>query len=277
MPELPELAVLARQMARELLGKPIAGVDVRQPKCLNMPPEQMINTLSGKRVGEITSKGKWLFVSVEPGHTLLINLGMGADLLYCASPSDGPDVYQFRVDLDDGTGFTIRFWWFGYVHLVRTDELRSHAMTSTLGPSALDPDFTLEAFRKLLEGRRGMIKAFLLNQRNLAGIGNAYVHDILFGAGIHPQRPIQSLSAAEIDALYASVRRVLEAAIHSGAAYYEKDFYGRPGGYTEDQWAVGYREGEPCPKCGTSIVKIKTGSTSSFICPTCQPLNPHTS
>lgn len=272
MPELPELTILASQMRRELTGKRISRVECFQPKCSNVEPSRLDVTLSGRRVGETTSKGKWLFMPAENGCTLLINLGMGADMVRFVPGGPMPPKYQFRLDLEDGTGFTIRFWWFGYVHLVLNDELQAHAMTRDLGPSPLDPKFTADDFRRLVRRGHGMIKPFLLDQRHVSGIGNAYVHDILFRARIHPRRPIPGLSDAEIDALYASVRDVLGTAIVMGGAYYEKDFYGHPGGYTAEHWLVGYAEGRPCTVCGATIRKIKTGSTSSYICPSCQPL-----
>ncbi|HON42156.1 MAG TPA: DNA-formamidopyrimidine glycosylase family protein [Bacillota bacterium] len=272
MPELPELTILASQMRRELTGKRISRVECFQPKCSNVEPSRLDVTLSGRRVGETTSKGKWLFMPAENGCTLLINLGMGADMVRFVPGGPMPPKYQFRLDLEDGTGFTIRFWWFGYVHLVLNDELQAHAMTRDLGPSPLDPKFTADDFRRLVRRGHGMIKPFLLDQRHVSGIGNAYVHDILFRARIHPRRPIPGLSDAEIDALYASVRDVLGTAIVMGGAYYEKDFYGHPGGYTAEHWLVGYADGRPCTVCGATIRKIKTGSTSSYICPSCQPL-----
>ncbi len=271
MPELPELVVLSHQARQELKGKVVAGASALQPKCLNIPPDELCHTLFGKRVGDVTYKGKWLFMPMEPSYTLLINLGMGADMLYFATPGDAATNYQFRMDFEDGSGFTIRFWWFGHVHLMSTEALTEHAMTASLGPS-VDSSLTVEAFRAALSGARGRIKSFLLNQSKISGVGNAYAHEILFGAGLHPDRPIPSLSQAEIDLLYASLRRVLDSAILAGGAYYEKDFYGRQGGYTADNWMVGYNEGCLCPKCGTPIEKIKTGSTSSYVCPTCQPL-----
>jgi len=272
MPELPELTILASQMRRELTGKRISRVECFQPKCSNVEPSRLDVTLSGRRVGETTSKGKWLFMPAENGCTLLINLGMGADMVRFVPGGPMPPKYQFRLDLEDGTGFTIRFWWFGYVHLVLNDELQAHAMTRDLGPSPLDPKFTADDFRRLVRRGHGMIKPFLLDQRHVSGIGNAYVHDILFRARIHPRRPIPGLSDAEIDALFASVRDVLGTAIVMGGAYYEKDFYGHPGGYTAEHWLVGYADGRPCTVCGATIRKIKTGSTSSYICPSCQPL-----
>jgi formamidopyrimidine-DNA glycosylase len=113
----------------------------------------------------------------------------------------------------------------------------------------------------------------LLDQSRIAGIGNAYIHDILFMAGLHPLRKIDSLSDGEIPRLFQAIQDGLEVSIAKGGAAYEVDLFGKKGGFQVEDIQVGYREGQPCPRCATLIQKIKTGSTSSFICPSCQPLN----
>jgi formamidopyrimidine-DNA glycosylase len=165
---------------------------------------------------------------------------------------------------------TIAFFWFGYVHLASDKELSKHKMTSKLGTNPLDAEFTLERFGRLLSGRRGAIKSFLLDQENLAGIGNVYVQDPLFKARLHPLRQIQSLSESEIEALHRSIREVLDRSVRLGGLKYERDLHGHPGKYGPRQFLVAYKTNEPCPKCKTKIRKIRTGSTASYICPKCQ-------
>ena len=143
-------------------------------------------------------------------------------------------------------------------------------MTAKLGPNALD--VTADNLRTLFKGRRGRIKSFLLDQSKIAGIGNFYVHDILFMARLHPLRTINTLSDAEIDALADAIHDGLQPSLDKGGAFYEIDLYGQNGTFTMDDVVIGYKEDQPCPVCGTPIEKIKTGSTSSFICPQCQPL-----
>jgi len=130
----------------------------------------------------------------------------------------------------------------------------------------------LEGFRELLKGRRGGIKAFLLNQKRIAGIGNVYVQDPLFKTGIHPLRTIDTLSDAEIKALYHALRETLQKSIDHGGAAYELNLYGHKGGWDSSFLLVAYREGQPCPTCGITVEKIRTGSTHTHICPNCQPL-----
>ena len=106
----------------------------------------------------------------------------------------------------------------------------------------------------------------------MAGIGNSYVHDILFLARLHPLRPAARLTPGEVNALASAIQDVLRKSIAKGGAFYEVDLHGEKGGFTLDDILIGYKEGQPCPACAAPIEKIKTGSTSSFICPRCQPL-----
>jgi formamidopyrimidine-DNA glycosylase len=143
-------------------------------------------------------------------------------------------------------------------------------MVSQLGPDFMS--LSLEDFRELLRGRRGGIKSFLLNQKRIAGIGNVYGQDPLFKAGIHPLRTINTLSDDEINALYHAIRETLQESIDHGGSHWEQNLYGEHGRWDSSFFLVAYREGQPCPTCGTEVQKIKTGSTSTHICPNCQPL-----
>ncbi len=268
MPELPEIACRAREMHEMLVGKTIAGIEVLQPKCLNVDAATFADALSGARLLAVTHRGKWIFVETSRGW-LLLNLGMGGEIL-AVTRASMPDKWRLAVDFDDGTCLAINFWWFGYAHHVPGGALDSHAMTAKLGPNA--DRLSREELHQLLRGRRGRIKAFLLDQERIAGIGNAYVHDILFLAGLHPLRSIDTLSTAEVDRLFAAIRQGLLPSIDKGGAFYEVGLQGQKGGFTMQDILIGYKEDQPCPVCGTAIVKIRTGSTSSFVCPGCQPL-----
>jgi formamidopyrimidine-DNA glycosylase len=271
MPELPEIANLARQMTKQLKGKRVSDLDVTQPRCLNMSPKKFRRIL-GKTIKETNARGKWLFTNLSPNDNLLLNLGMGGDLRYHRKDTTLPKKYQFRWSHDDGTELTVSFSWFGYIHLASDKELLKHKMTRNLGISPLDKEFTVQKLASLLSGRRGAIKSFLLNQKNVAGIGNVYVQDILFKARLHPLRVTQTLAESEIEALYRSICEVLNQGIRLGGLKYEKDLYGRHGKYGPEYFLVAYKTHEPCPVCKTAIVKIKTGSTASYICPKCQRL-----
>lgn len=273
MPELPEITVIAEQMDKELRGKKVANVDITQPRILNVDASEFARTIANKTIIRVSGVGKWLFIQLDPHYYLLINLGMGADLTFVGRKNQRLGKFQFRLVFDDGTGFMARFWWFGYVHLVHSEKLADHKMTAALGESPIDKTFTLAYFKKLMAGRKGAVKSFLLNQKNVAGIGNVYIQDILFRAKLHPKRDLSNLTEKEIKTLHDSIRKVLNSSINLGGLAYEKDFYGKRGKYSTEKFLVGYRQGKPCPMCGYRIEKIKTGSTSSYICPKCQKLN----
>jgi len=268
MPELPEITVLARQMKEELVDKAFTGIEVLQPKCLNVSEEAFVGALTGARLLDVTPRGKWILTETDRGW-LLLNLGMGGEILLVTRETL-PEKRRLVFDFDDDTCLAVNFWWFGYAHYLGPGELGDHAMTARLGPNALD--LTLDQFKTLLRGRRGRIKSFLLNQGRIAGIGNVYVQDPLFKARIHPLRPINTLSEDEIATLWRAIRETLQESIEHGGSAWELNLYGEKGRWGESFLQVGYREGQPCPTCGTAIRKIKTGSTSSFVCPQCQAL-----
>jgi len=257
LPELPEIAVIARQMNKEIAGKRVADIEARQPKNLNMPVKEFVKTVKGKTVNNVSSKGKWIFIKLDPAYYMLINRGMNADLLHFTPNQKLPEKYHFKLTFTDKTGFTIQFQWFGYIHLVPERNLNKHKLTVRLGISPIDEEFTLEHFKKLLVNKKVGIKGFLIDQNNVAGIGNVYIQDILFKAKLHPNRKISTLSEKEINNLYNAIRDVLNRSIQLGGLAYEKDFYGQKGKLTINEFLVGYKTGKPCPTCETLIKKSK--------------------
>jgi len=271
--ELPEIIIMSQQMRKEISGKRIMETEVANAKCLNVPIKRFKNSVIGKTVTSVEGRGKWLFIELDSGHRILFNPGMGADIIHFKSSEELPEKYHIKVKLEDGSGFTIRVWWFCYLHLVDPNESGLHKRTARLGLSPVDEGFTLETFKRLFRGRRGSVKNFMLNQRNIAGIGNVYIQDILFGARLHPKRDISSLGDDEVEVLYKSMRSVLQDSVKLGGLEYEKDFYGNRGGYGMNQFKIAYKKGKPCPICHTAVQKIRTGSTSSFVCVNCQRAN----
>jgi len=266
MPELPEIASRAREMNTELVGKTIQSVQVLQPKCLNIPVEEFQSRLSGAAISQVKYHGKWIQTETSNGWFLL-NMGMGGEI-FLVQRTTLPEKVRLIIDFTDSTCLAINFWWFGYAHF--SQDLKTHPLSARLGPNVLD--LTREDFKKLTIGQRTNVKSFLLDQSRMAGIGNAYIHDILFLAKIHPLRKLASLSSREIDSLFDSIQFGLLPSLELGGAFYEKDLFGQPGGFTGDKILIGYREHQPCPVCTTPITKIQTGSTSSYVCLHCQPL-----
>ncbi len=269
MPELPEIVWRARECDAALRGRIITGASLLQPKCLNLSPDEFAQQIVGQRIQEAIYRGKWIVLRLDTLYWLL-NLGMGGELLLHAPGAPLPDKLQASFDLDNGARLSLHFWWFGYIHLAPTPA--EHPMVGALGADPLSPDFTPEALRQIIAGRRTRIKSLLLDQSVIAGIGNFYAHDVLYRARLHPLRPANTLSDDEIEALWRGIRETLQVSINLGGAKFEQNLYGQGGRFDAIQLLIGYKEGQPCPACGTTIAKIPTGSTAGFICPSCQTL-----
>ena len=273
MAELPEIAKLAGQMKDALRGKTIQTLTLLQEKCANIPSDEFQKRTMGARIDDIRNRGKWIITTLSNGENILLSLGMGADILFFDNEKNEADKYQIKVLFSDDSGYTARFWWFGKFLLVSDGELASEPSTKDIAIDPFDEEFTPDYFSSLLKGKKTQVKAFLMNQKNVGGIGNMYMHDILFRARLHPQKKISDMDGDEIRLLYDSITGVLNLSREKGAFAYESDFFGQKGSFTMDNFLVGYKENQPCPVCGETIVSIKTGSTSTFICPACQKNN----
>ena len=244
MPELPEISILSRQMNKALKGKRIAKIESKQPKNLNIPITSFARVIKGKIVTGVSSKGKWIFARLDPNYYLLINLGMNGDVLYFTHTKQPPEKYHFKLEFTDKTGFTITFQWIGLVHLVAEKDLAEHKLTVKLGIQPTNKSFTPERFKSLLANKKTIIKNLLLDQKNVAGIGNVYIQDTLFRARLHPNRKTNTLTQQETEALHHAIKDTLNQAIKLGGLAYEKDFYGHHGKLTIDKFLVGYKTGE---------------------------------
>lgn len=266
MPELPEILNIHKQFKKEFLGRTIVGIEILQSKCLNLPEQDFKSKVLNKAITDVGYKGKWIIIKLSEG-LLFFSLGMGGDFLLAKSGQEkAPEKYHIRLDFDDERSLYITFWWFGYFHY--TDNEIEHSMTALLGFDPISPYFTFDAFNKMLEGKKGNIKSFLLDQHNIAGIGNVYIQDILFLAKVHPLKKINTLTDEQKFGLFEAIKNQLKKAADKQGLKFEKDLYGKNGGYEFEY--VAYQKGKPCPVCNTKIVEIKTGSTRSYICPSCQ-------
>jgi len=268
MPELPEIYNIARQMNAELAGKSIVEAEILQEKCLNVPVEDFRRLVIGSPVERVTGKGKWIITRFRGGTYLLVSMGMGGDIIFHKPGEDFSGKHQAKFTFDDGSFVHVSFWWFGYLHAADESSLGAHKMTAQLGVCPLSDEFTYEKFASMLDGKKGGIKSYLMNQHNIAGIGNVYIQDILFKAKLHPNRKIIDISEAERRGLFEAIRGHLRFATELGGLMYERDFYGVKGRYSYD--LIGHKPGSPCPTCGTLVQEIKTGSTRSYICSKCQ-------
>jgi formamidopyrimidine-DNA glycosylase len=284
MPELPEVETVVRGLRADLVGCTIGEVVVEWPGSITAPhPELFVQRLRGQRVQAIARRGKWVVITLDGGRTLLVHLRMTGQLLLDKGPciKDKYTRVVFYLDRDRVSGSEdtgrecLRFAdmrKFGRLILTK-DPGR---VLEDLGPEPLDEDFTAQQLGRMLAERRGRIKSLLLNQRFLVGLGNIYVNEALWQAGIHPLRTANSLSTEEVAKLHRSIRSVLRAAIAEGGTTLENGNFrqanGEVGEFAGQLLAYG-REGEPCECCGVSIERIKVGQRSTFFCPRCQPLS----
>jgi formamidopyrimidine-DNA glycosylase len=280
VPELPEVETIRRQLAPALEGRRLTRVQVLDPRwCEPAPPEAVSDALDGRRIEALGRRGKYLIFSVEDDIHLVMHLRMTGNLLLVPAKEDRDDRAHLRVRFELGRtrGRPSERLLFVDVRRFGTGDvlLGSHALAeyfaSRLGVEPLSPDFTAEAMRALARGRKQPVKAFLLNQERIAGVGNIYADEALFRAKIHPLRPVGTLKRPQIEALRAGVVESLELGIDSKGASIDdyRQVDGARGSF-QDRFLVHTREGEPCPRCGTPIQKLRAAGRGTYVCPNCQ-------
>jgi formamidopyrimidine-DNA glycosylase len=270
MPELPEVETIRRQLAPALEGRRLERVEVLDPRWSDpAPAAEVEDALRGRRVERLSRRGKYLVFELEDEVYLVMHLRMTGNMLLA---SDGSYVrVRFGLDSGDQLLFTdVRRFGTGVV-LLGAEALEDY-FGARLGVEPLSPDFTAEALRELGRSRRAPVKAFLLNQERIAGVGNIYADEALFRAHIHPLRPVGTLKRPQIAALRDAVVEVLEAGIDSRGATID-DFRNADGaeGAFQDRFLAYGREGEPCVRCGRPIRKLRAAGRGTYVCERCQP------
>lgn len=272
MPELPEVETTRRDLERHLVGRTIT--DVRYGEGAPGPvrditPETFRDALVGRRIDALTRRGKYLIARLDSGQALVLHRRMTGNLvLRC--PQDAQEPFTRGViALDDG--HEVR--WidqrrFGTWRLVDDPE----TAVPGIGPEPLEDAWLLADLTAALAGRSAPIKAVLLDQRRIAGLGNIYADESLHLARIHPTRPAGSLTDDERSRLHAAIRCVLARAIElqGSSARHHVGGLGQRGSM-QDEWRVYHRTGEPCVTCGTAIVKSRVAGRGTHVCPVCQP------
>jgi formamidopyrimidine-DNA glycosylase len=272
VPELPEVETIRRQLAPVLEGRRIERVAVRDPRwCEPAPPEAVDDALRGRRIERLGRRGKYLIVSVEDDVHLVMHLRMTGNLLL-RDDDEEPAHLRVVVELDSGQRLLfVDVRRFGTGDVLLGSDALAEFFASRLGVEPLSPDFTAEALRALARGRTQPVKAFLLTQERVAGVGNIYADEALFRAKIHPLRPVGTLKRAQLEALRDAVVDTLELGIDAKGASIDdyRHIDGAQGSF-QDRFLVHTREGEPCPRCGTPIQKLRAAGRGTYVCPSCQ-------
>jgi formamidopyrimidine-DNA glycosylase len=273
VPELPEVETIRLRLEPKLVGRRLERVRIDDPRLVRpYEPVQVAAELEGERVSALDRRGKYLIVRFESGRGLLIHLRMTGSLRHAPAGTLEDDPHRRAVvRLDDGSDVAYRdLRRFGTWLVVEPEELQPY-LDARLGAEPLADGFTAATLRKRLAGRRAPIKAALLDQRTLAGMGNIYVDEALWRARIHPLRPAGELSATEVRRLRPAIRAALEAGIaRHGSTLRDYRLPDGGAGAMQHEFKVYGRDDEPCDRCGTPIEKIRAAGRGTWYCPRCQ-------
>ena len=276
MPELPEVETIRVKLEPHLVGRTFDRVEIEDARLVRpFEPQAVAAELEGERVSAVERRGKYLVVRFESGRALLIHLRMTGSLRHAARGALHDDRHRRAVvNLDDGSDVAYRdVRRFGTWLLLEPDELEPY-LAEKLGIEPLERAFTTRWLAQRLQGRRAPVKAALLDQRIVAGLGNIYVDEALWRAQVHPLRPAESLDADEVARVTRGVKGALRAGVRRQGATL-RDYATPDGGRgsMQDRFHVYGRAGEPCHRCGTPIDKIRAGGRGTWYCPQCQRLS----
>jgi formamidopyrimidine-DNA glycosylase len=271
LPELPEVETIRRQLAPRVEGRVLRALDIDDARwCAPLAPAEVEAAVAGRRVEALVRRGKYLVWDLSGDVHLVMHLRMTGTLLL-----DPPPATPYRrvlFQMDDGA----QLWFcdprrFGTGELARSGEELSAFYSARLGVEPLGDEFTAERLRTLARGRRAPVKAFLLDQRHVAGVGNIYADEALFRARIHPLRAAGSLRAPQLAALRDAVVATLNAGIDAGGATID-DFRHADGvmGAFQHEFLVHRRAGEACPNCGKPVRKFVAAGRGTYACEHCQ-------
>lgn len=271
MPELPEVEYLARQLRETLPGHRFVAVETRWERAIaGMTPEALAAALLGRQVTAVGRRAKYLLLTLDDGRLLIIHRRMSGNLLLWTEGEPEPLYARVIFTLDDGRRLVYSDpRKFGRVTLARADALP--APFASLGPEPLDEAFTPAVLAERLAGQKRAIKAALLDQRIVAGLGNIYADEALWLARIHPLRRANSLTSQEVVRLHAGIQQALTTGIAHGGTTFgrHRDLYNEAGSNLEHV-AVYRRTGEPCLRCQTPITRITVAQRGTHFCPRCQ-------
>jgi formamidopyrimidine-DNA glycosylase len=282
MPELPEVETVRQGLAPAMEGAVITRAAVNRPDLRWPFPDRMAERLTGAQVNALRRRSKYILADLDTGETLLVHLGMSGRMTVSGDPlgrfvHEHPQAQKHDhvvLDMDNGARITFNDpRRFGAMDLLETSTAEQHKLLSVLGPEPLGNDFHEDHLTAAFKGRNTPVKSALLDQGIIAGLGNIYVCETLFRAGISPKRKAGQIAAPRVAALVPIIRTVLEDAIRAGGSSL-KDFRQANGelGYFQHTFDVYGREGEPCRRegCGGTIARITQSGRSSFYCGKCQ-------
>jgi formamidopyrimidine-DNA glycosylase len=273
VPELPEVETIRAHLAPLVEGRRFEEVSILDPR-LTRPhdPREVAAELGGEEVASLERRGKYLVVRFETDRSLLIHLRMTGSLQHAPAGTLGPDPYRRAVvTLDNGSDVAYRdVRRFGTWLLLEGDELEPY-LEVRVGPEPLEAGFTTRFLRERLRERTAPVKAALLDQRTVGGLGNIYVDEALWLARVHPLQPAGTTTPEQVRAVHRGIKQALRTGIaRQGATLRDYRTPDGGSGSMQDEFNVYGRAGEPCPRCGTPVEKTRAGGRGTWYCPSCQ-------
>ena len=276
--EIPEYATIAAQMVESFTGKKITGGSLGNSPhkfvWYNRKPSEFEKLIKGKTVGKAYTRGRWLFVPLEPGYVLVLG-ECGGKIFLHETASLLPEKYHLSLLFDDGTALSVATQMWGAMELYeKGKEGQGNKYINQMKTTPLDPGFTVKYLTGLIRESVKLggksVKALLTQNQLIPGLGNSIAQDIMFTARLHPKQPLEALEKEHIKRLHGAILQTLNAAIKRGGRNDEFDLYGDHGKYVRlmDSNAVG----RPCPECGTKIKKIAYLGGAAYLCPKCQEM-----
>jgi formamidopyrimidine-DNA glycosylase len=273
--ELPECVVLANQINETLKGKTIQrgslGNSPHKFVWYNRSHDEFAKLTKDKKIGEAQAKGRWIFIPMDPGYTLVLG-ECGGKLLYHLPGSKLPKKYHLYITFEDDSFLTVTTQMWGAMELYKKGEEQNREYIKDMRPTPIDPEFTHDYFTELLDtliaGKKRSAKALLTQDQIIPGLGNAIAQDILFRSHLHPRHPISDLNQEDRADLYHAIVSTVGEVIDQGGRYDEFDLYNQHGNFVRlmDKNAVG----RPCPGCDGEVEKIQYLGGSCYVCSNCQ-------
>lgn len=278
MPELPEVETMRRDLDREVVGKKIKTVEATGLRSIrrHKSKKDFIAKLEGRKITGVQRRGKYLLLKLDGGDVLVVHLGMSGRLLRAKGPKE-PLLKHTHVVVTFTQGGQLRYVdprTFGELFITALDSVEAAVPElAHLGFDPLDDVMSWSRFAAMLQAKKAKLKPLLMDQKFIAGIGNVYADEILWAAGLRPDRSSETLSSQEVRRLSRAMVETLQDAIkHRGSSLADeqyRDLFGEIGGY-QGEHKVYDREGLPCRRCRTPIARVKAGGRSTFFCPQCQ-------
>jgi formamidopyrimidine-DNA glycosylase len=271
VPELPETTVISQDVAALAAGREVLRAEVFRPDVTNVEMTEFPRRLVGRRLLGTGRRGK--IIVLDFGDVVgIVHLVISGRVLRLPEWQEPDRMNTAVLEFEGGLVLAFTRLWLGYFDLYDPGEEEHHPLISRLGPDPFSDEFTVEYLARAF-GRKANIKGLLLDQSVVAGLGNIYVDEVLFAAGVHPTRRADTLTLEETQKVHAATRDILRRAIDLRGTTFDSyhDAFGETGQY-QHQLQVFTRAGEPCPRCGTTIEKTRVAGRGTHACPTCQPV-----